>query len=591
MKTNKVLLPAVLFAVFFTWTMGWETTAARRDGGVPALFASPAGAGEEAFVRVAVRFAKARALPDASARIVREIGFGTMLRVVEKSGDYLRVTPLSPPPAPGAEPWYVLGSDVEAVPAADAEVLVETRRVIFTPAAPAAGQQLLFSAVNFRTPNLLKWDMGDGTVLTSGGKTSRGQESTLAYAYTTAGKYLVKVFDEGGKDGLPPVMVQVTVSALTPSLSVSPERPVANHPVSITALNFRAPEKIAWDLGDGSDITPGPGKGVVKPTFMVSHAYEKAGTYVVKAYDSGDRSQAPLTVEVRVAADPRRVRVEPERPAAGAKLECSAVNFNTPDNLRWDMGDGTVIPGEQERGVMIGSLVSYRYARPGTYTIKVYDWGGDTRRLPVQIAVEVGDPVRAAERPIPSRSAVAKSEPLAPERPQPARRKKYTLIKIGPYAGYFQPQDAFFKKIYGDGDVLYGARLGVHVWDGFHLWCSASQYQSISKTTFTGDKTTLTLLPVSFFLRYNLGRGFFIPYAGIGYTFLSFKEESDFVGGRFEGNGSNVAFEAGIELKVNRHFFFDLGARFDRITFKPEKSDAEIDLGGLQGGISMLVSF
>ena len=103
-----------------------------------------------------------------------------------------------------------------------------------------------------------------------------------------------------------------------------------------------------------------------RPRFLVSHAYEKAGTYVVKAYDSGDRSQAPLTVEVRVAADPRRVRVEPERPAAGAELEFSVVNFNTPDRLRWDMGDGTLIPGKKERGVMVGSPVNYRYARPGT---------------------------------------------------------------------------------------------------------------------------------------------------------------------------------------------------------------------------------
>ena len=147
-----------------------------------------------------------------------------------------------------------------------------------------------------------------------------------------------------------------------------------------------------------------------------------------------------------------------------------------------------------------------------------------------------------------------------------------------------------FKQIYGEGDVLYGARLGVHIWNGFHLWLSASQYKVISKTTFTGDKTTLTLLPVSFFLRYNLGRGFFIPYAGIGYTFLSFKEEIDFVG-NFKGNGSNVSLEAGFELKVNRHFFLDFGARFDQIKVKPENIDAKIDLGGLQAGISLLVSF
>ncbi len=571
MKTNKVLQTVMLCVVFTT------------------LFASPLAAGEDDFVRVAVRFARARALPDASARIVREIGFGTILRVLEKSGDYLRVAPLSPPPSAGAEPWYVLAGEVEAVAAEAAEVLVETRRVIVTPAAPAAGQPLLFTAVNFRTPNLLKWDMGDGTMLTSGGKTSRGEEATLSYAYAAAGRYTVKVFDEGGKEGLPPVTVQVTVSAYARSLSISHERPLANHPVTITALNFRAPEKIAWDLGDGGEIAPGAGPGVVKPTFVVRHAYEKAGTYVVKAYDGGDRSQAPLTAELRVAPDPRRLRVEPERAAAGEKLQFSAVNFNTPDRLRWDMGDGTVIPGEKESGVMVGALVNYRYARPGTYTVTVYDWGGDPENRPVQLAVEVGAAARAAEAPAPQKPAVAATEPPVAARPKTPRRS-YNLIKFGPYAGYFQPQEDLFKKIYGEGDVLYGARLGVHLWKGFHVMVSASQYQVISKTTFTGDKTTLTLLPVSFFLRYTVGRGFFSPYAGIGYTFTSVKEETDFVG-NFKGSGSSASFEAGFELKVNRHFFMDFGARFDQIKVKPEVIEGEIDVGGLQAGISLLVSF
>ena len=188
------------------------------------------------------------------------------------------------------------------------------------------------------------------------------------------------------------------------------------------------------------------------------------------------------------------------------------------------MGDGTLIPGKNERGVMVGSPLNYRYARPGKYSVSVYDWGGDTDRPPVQLAIEVGDAAPAVGRPAQPGPAHAKRDP-APVAPSRPARKKYTLIKIGPYAGYFAPQEDLFKKIYGEGDVLYGARLGVHIWNGFHVFLSASQYQVISKTTFTGDKTTLTLLPASLFLRYNLGRGFFSPYAGIGYTFLNVKEE------------------------------------------------------------------
>jgi len=49
--------------------------------------------------------------------------------------------------------------------------------------------------------------------------------------------------------------------------------------------------------------------------------------------------------------------------------------------------------------------------------------------------------------------------------------------------------------------------------------------------------------------------------------------------------------EAGFELKGNRHFFIDFGLRFDQIEIKPVNIDAKIDLGGLQAGISLLISF
>jgi uncharacterized protein (DUF2141 family) len=379
----------------------------------------------------------------------------------------------------------------------------ENPRLTFAPAEPAVGQLLLFTASNFRTPNLLKWDMGDGTVLTLGGKTSAGQDVTMSYAYAAAGQYLVKVFADGGNTDLSPVTVRVTVSDRRRFLLVDPEMPLANQAAVITALNFHTPEKIAWDLGDGTKINPGDRSGVLVPSFQISHVYKKAGAYTVRAYDNnGDKKLPPLALEVRVAAE------------------------------------------------------------------KV-----------------VAVPVKAESRlPLPAAESVAK--PIADE-PPPAARKKYPLIKIGPYAGYFRPQDMWLKKLYGQGDVIYGARLGIHIWNGFYIWLSASQYKSITKTTFTEAKSTLTLLPVSAFLRYSLRLGFFSPYAGIGFTYMDFKEESEI--GNVTGNGSKTAYEAGFELKMNRHFIVDLGARFDQIKVNP--TGIETDLGGVQAGISLLVSF
>jgi opacity protein-like surface antigen len=543
------------------------------------------------FVRVSVRFARVRVQPNAKARIVKELGYGTLLRVLGASGDYFRVAALNVPSDPGKESWYVLRGEVEAALPAAAQALLENRKITFTPASPAAGQSLLFTASNFRTPNLLRWDMGDGTVLTSGGTIPKGQEATLAYTYAEPGQYLVKVFDDRGDKDLPPVTVMVAVGAGTRSLQVNPDSPRANHPAILTARNFHTPEKVAWDMGDGTKIQPGTGPGVLKATFQISHTYKKTGTYIVKAYDdNGDTRQTPLTLLIKVAADPRRIRVEPEKAVAGTLLQFSAEEFTTPNHLCWDMGDGTILPSKNEPEVLVGSQVSYSYKAPGEYVVRVYDWGGDTGSQPVLLAIRVG--AAASVKPaaaLPARTETAQAAPVTVPAAETAAShgKKYPLIKIGPYAGYFRPQDMLLKQIYGEGDVIYGARLGVHIWNGFYAWLSASQYKIISKTTFTEDRTTLTLLSASAFLRYGLRLGFFQPYAGIGLTKMHFKEEAEI--GNVTGDGSNTAYEGGFELRLNRHFYIDFSARYGVLKVNPTGFD--IDLGGLQAGVALLVSF
>lgn len=390
----------------------------------------------------------------------------------------------------------------------------DDRRVTFTPAEPSPGQKLLFTASHFRTPNLLRWDMGDGTVMTSGGSVAKGQDMALAYAYSAAGQYLVKVYDDGGDTDFPPVTVRVTVTSSPRVLLVDPEPPLAGQSAVITAVNFRTPEKIAWDLGDGTMIAPGNGEGVVIASFQVRHVYEKAGAYVVKAYDNGgDRSQPPLTLALRVDAVP----------------------------------------------AVIAPPVAAPQAAPA----------------PVQARKEPPAAIPARTEPAPE------SETTVP------RRKNYPLIKIGPYAGYLRPHDILLKQIYGDGDVIYGGRLGIHVWNGFYAWLSASQYKVISKTTFSEDKTTLSLFSMCAFLRYSLRLGFLSPYVGVGFTKLSFKEESTL--GNVSGNGNNTAYEGGFEIRMSRNIILDLGARYD--TIKVEPTGFEIDVGGLQAGIALLVSF
>ena len=398
-------------------------------------------------VKVIVRFAKIRILPAADAKIIKQIGYGTMFLVLGKSGEYFQVTALNVPPSSVKPVWYILQSEVEAASTQPLRPRQENRLVTFEPPRPVAGQPVLFTALNFRTPNLLKWDMGDGMVLTSGSKSSQVMEVRLAYAYAAAGSYEVKVYDDNGNLSLPPLTFKVPVAAYPRSLQVKPEK--------------------------------------------------------------------PLSMSIQVAADPSLIKTEPEK------------------------------------------------------TTIILNKTNPARHIPRVATVKLD------------------GNKLVESSPTPSPVKKNLLIKIGPYAGFFQPRDADLKTIYGKGDVIYGGRLGVHLWQGFYFWFSASQFKVIAKTTFSEDKTTLTLNPLSAFLRCGISLGFFKPYAGIGFMYMSFKEESSI--GNITGNGRDIAYEGGFELKMNRHFFLDFGVRYEEIKVKP--TGFEIDLGGLQAGVSLLVSF
>jgi PKD repeat protein len=509
MKSKKALQFYVMLLLFCTFLLA--------DAGPEQEQTTPGA------VKVIVRFANIRSLADVNAKIIDQVGYGTMLMVLGKSDEFYQVNVLNASTTSVKRTWYIQKSDVAAAGAhpfrpAQANAGQPDRQVTFEPKQPVAGQRVTFIATNFRTPNLLKWDMGDGAVLASGNTSSRALEARLAYAYAAAGTYRVKVYDDNGDLNSPPLTFLVLVAAYPRSLQVKPEKPLANQLLTITAINFNTPENIFWDLGDGNEIKYGDKNGIVKPMFMITHIYTAAGTYTIKAWDAyGNKSLSPVSLSIQVAADQNQAGIEPAK---------ATIVVDNTDPAQDIYKVATIKPGNNE---------------------------------------------------------------IAEPNPDPTRVKKNLLIKIGPYTGYFLPQDALFKNIYGQGEAIYGGRLGLHLWQGFYLWFSASQFKTIGKTTFSEDKTTLILTPLSVFLRCGISLGFFKPYAGIGYTYMGFKEES--VIGTEKGNGRNLSLEAGFELKMSRHFLLDFGARFDQIKIKPEKVDEEIDLGGLQAGVTLLVSF
>ncbi len=160
-------------------------------------------------------------------------------------------------------------------------------------------------------------------------------------------------------------------------------------------------------------------------------------------------------------------------------------------------------------------------------------------------------------------------------------------VKLGPYAGYFAPEDQNLKAVYADGDVIYGLKFGVRIYRGFSLWFSGAQFKHTGETVPLKDLTTLRLTPLNLSLRYTFGRGKVKPYVAGGYAYVNYKEESDI--GNNDGIGRGFSLDAGLEFRLSSHFNLDLGVRYSKVEVGLEKST--VQLGGTQAGLSFLVVF
>jgi PKD repeat protein len=159
----------------------------------------------------------------------------------------------------------------------------------FAPSRPHVGDSIIFTAVNFSSSTLIRWDFGDGTVEND---TSPPQ---ISHVYSTSGSYLVRAYDGGG--ALETAMISVAI--LPPRLiTCTPPEPRVGESAMLIAINFDSPV-IDWDFGDGTSL---PGSGV-----SVTHVYNREGLYTVTAFDTRDGERIPVSLSLKVvpATGPR----------------------------------------------------------------------------------------------------------------------------------------------------------------------------------------------------------------------------------------------------------------------------------------------
>ena len=244
----------------------------------------------------------------------------------------------------------------------------DPRTVDYLPKNPKAGEKIDFTANNFTTATL-RWDFGDGTVISSG--------KTTSHTYNNSGTYTVKVFDNNGQDEYP-ITFNLTIAKDMRIIRFSPNMPSEGENITFSAQNFKS-SAILWDFGDGFR-----GKGPSK----IVHYYKSFGNFEVKAYDNNGNDQNPVKIKIQVMKDMRRLSWEPMTPVDMEPVKFTLSNFNA-EHYLWKFGD------RKETRTSVPST-SHVYNRPGIYTVRVYDKKGKFA-IPVIAKVNVQKDFRKVE--------------------------------------------------------------------------------------------------------------------------------------------------------------------------------------------------
>ena len=228
--------------------------------------------------------------------------------------------------------------------------------ITLQPAQPLPGQsiELKFQSTGSLSTQVVSWNMGDGTLLTTSNKTIR-------HTYKQAGTYTVKVQYK--------TLMGMIGNTLTDTRTVqvverrriiaTPAVPGPGQVVSLQALHCFS-DRLMWDFGDGQ---------VTRTSHSCTHSYQNPGTYQIKVREqSGDN---PVTIQKTLSVvNNRSITFTPANPAPGQAVNFKAKKF-TAGCVLWNFGDGSGnIRGQK--------AAAHTFSTPGSFQVSARDNCGDS---------------------------------------------------------------------------------------------------------------------------------------------------------------------------------------------------------------------
>lgn len=151
---------------------------------------------------------------------------------------------------------------------------------------------------------------------------------------------------------------------------------------------------------------------------------------------------------------------------------------------------------------------------------------------------------------------------------------------------YFSPTEAVFKDIYGGG-FTFGGEFTVRIWKNLQLWFGGNYYSGDGELTYTGEETSLQIIPIGGGLKYKFKAGALSFYGGAGINYYLYNESN--ILGEVTKGGMGFVGKMGMILKLTKDLFFDLFGEYSYCKMTP--ADFTINIGGIAAGIGLGYEF
>jgi hypothetical protein len=155
--------------------------------------------------------------------------------------------------------------------------------------------------------------------------------------------------------------------------------------------------------------------------------------------------------------------------------------------------------------------------------------------------------------------------------------------------GSYVMNEPRFGAVYSKGGLMGGIGLSAAIASNFNFYLEAKYYGRTGELTFSKEKTSFYLLPISFGLRYIFPLGLLNPYAGAGADIYLFSEDNPI--------GTVLNHTAGFHVMGGSYFrFFPdipllLDLKLKYTSARAEESGVKLQLGGFEYALGLVFAF